>query len=128
MDARCPWRGGRGRSGRGRFANSFYRVTGTTGTGTEIGSGIRRIPCHRFRRKAIRELIGIPFRGRNGTFSARPESNSAIAMYTKTGTAVVAALIIGAGAVTIALLSGLPYEQAQRARDRELFPQIGRSV
>jgi hypothetical protein len=40
----------------------------------------------------------------------------------------VAALIIAAGALAIALVSGLRYEQTQRARDRENFPQIGRSV
>lgn len=32
------------------------------------------------------------------------------------------------GAFVIALASGLLYEQAQRARDRERFPQIGRST
>ena len=42
--------------------------------------------------------------------------------------AVVGGLIIGVGAFVIAVVSGLHYEQAQRARDRELFPQIGRSV
>jgi hypothetical protein len=46
----------------------------------------------------------------------------------KPGTVAFAGLIIGAGAIAIALVSGLPYEQAQRARDRELFPQVGRSV
>jgi pimeloyl-ACP methyl ester carboxylesterase len=49
-------------------------------------------------------------------------------MYTKLGTVVFAGLIIGTGAIVIGLVSGLPYEQAQRARDRELFPQVGRSV
>lgn len=49
-------------------------------------------------------------------------------MDTKLRTAAVAALILGAGALAIALLSGLRYEQVQRARDREDFPQIGRSV
>jgi pimeloyl-ACP methyl ester carboxylesterase len=49
-------------------------------------------------------------------------------MYTKLGTIAFAGLILGAGAIVIALVSGLPYEQAQRARDRELFPQVGRSV
>jgi pimeloyl-ACP methyl ester carboxylesterase len=49
-------------------------------------------------------------------------------MYTKLGTAVFAGLVIGAGAIAIALVSGLPYEQAQRVRDRELFPQVGSSV
>ena len=43
-------------------------------------------------------------------------------------TAALAAATVGAGVVVIALLSGLLYEQAQRARDREHFPQIGRSV
>jgi pimeloyl-ACP methyl ester carboxylesterase len=49
-------------------------------------------------------------------------------MHTKLGTVAFAGLIIGAAAIAIALVSGLPYEQAQRARDRELFPQVGRSV
>ena len=49
-------------------------------------------------------------------------------MDSKLRTAAVAGLIIGAGAFLIAFASGLLYEQAQRARDRELFPQIGRSV
>ena len=49
-------------------------------------------------------------------------------MYLKLGTVAVAVLIIGAGSIVIALVSGLRYEQAQRARDREQFPQIGRSV
>jgi pimeloyl-ACP methyl ester carboxylesterase len=49
-------------------------------------------------------------------------------MNTKTGTVLVATLIIAAAVLAIALVSGLPYEQAQRVRDRELFPQIGRSV
>jgi pimeloyl-ACP methyl ester carboxylesterase len=46
----------------------------------------------------------------------------------KVRTAAVAAAAIGAGGFVIALVSGLLYEQAQRARDREHFPQIGRSV
>jgi pimeloyl-ACP methyl ester carboxylesterase len=50
------------------------------------------------------------------------------AMYAKLRTAAIAASIIGAGVFAIALVSGLLYEQAQRARDRERFPQIGRSV
>jgi pimeloyl-ACP methyl ester carboxylesterase len=49
-------------------------------------------------------------------------------MYTKLGTVAFAGLIIGAAAIAIAIVSGLPYEQTQRARDRELFPQVGRSV
>jgi pimeloyl-ACP methyl ester carboxylesterase len=49
-------------------------------------------------------------------------------MYAKLRTAAVATAIIGAGVLAIALVSGLLYEQAQRARDREHFPQIGRSV
>jgi pimeloyl-ACP methyl ester carboxylesterase len=49
-------------------------------------------------------------------------------MNTKTGTVLVATLIIAAAVLAIALVSGLPYEQAQRVRDRERFPQIGRSV
>ncbi len=49
-------------------------------------------------------------------------------MHTKLGTAAVAALVIGASAMVIALVTGVPHEQAQRARDRQLFPQVGRSV
>jgi pimeloyl-ACP methyl ester carboxylesterase len=49
-------------------------------------------------------------------------------MASKLKTAAVAGSIIGAGALVIAIASGLLYEQAQRARDRELFPQIGRST
>jgi pimeloyl-ACP methyl ester carboxylesterase len=49
-------------------------------------------------------------------------------MYAKLRTAAIAASIIGAGVFAIALVSGLLYEQVQRARDREQFPQIGRSV
>jgi pimeloyl-ACP methyl ester carboxylesterase len=43
-------------------------------------------------------------------------------------TVIVAALLIAAGALAIALLSGLRYEQTQRARDRSDFPQVGRFV
>ena len=49
-------------------------------------------------------------------------------MGSKLRTAAVAVLIVGAAAFLIALASGLLYEQIQRGRDRELFPQIGRSV
>ncbi len=49
-------------------------------------------------------------------------------MYTKLRTVAFAGLIIGAGAIAIALVSRLSHEQTQRARDRELFPQVGRSV
>jgi pimeloyl-ACP methyl ester carboxylesterase len=49
-------------------------------------------------------------------------------MDSKLRTAAVAGLIIGAGAFVIAVASGILYEQAQRSRDRELFPRIGRSV
>ena len=49
-------------------------------------------------------------------------------MSAKLRTAALAAATIGAGVFAIALVSGLLYEQAQRARDREHFPQIGRSV
>jgi pimeloyl-ACP methyl ester carboxylesterase len=49
-------------------------------------------------------------------------------MYAKLRTAAIATSIIGAGVFAIALVSGLLYEQVQRARDREQFPQIGRSV
>ena len=43
-------------------------------------------------------------------------------------TAAVTGLIIGVAAFVIAVGSGLLYEQAQRVRDREFFPQIGRST
>jgi pimeloyl-ACP methyl ester carboxylesterase len=49
-------------------------------------------------------------------------------MSAKLRTAAIAASIIGAGVLAISLVSGLLYEQVQRARDREQFPQIGRSV
>ncbi len=49
-------------------------------------------------------------------------------MYAKLRTAALGAAIIGAGVFAIALVSGFLYEQGQRARDREHFPQIGRSV
>jgi len=49
-------------------------------------------------------------------------------MASKLRTAALAGLIVGAGAFVISVASGLLYEQAQRARDRELFPQIGRST
>jgi hypothetical protein len=42
--------------------------------------------------------------------------------------AALAVAIAGAGIVTLALVSGLLYEQTQRARDRERYPQIGRSI
>jgi pimeloyl-ACP methyl ester carboxylesterase len=37
-------------------------------------------------------------------------------------------LLFGAGIFGIGLVSGLLFEQTQRARDRERFPQVGRSV
>jgi hypothetical protein len=49
-------------------------------------------------------------------------------MTAKVWTAARAALIFGVGIFVIGLVSGLLYEQAQRARDREHFPQVGRSV
>jgi hypothetical protein len=49
-------------------------------------------------------------------------------MTAKVWTAARAALILGAGIFVIGLVSGLLYGQAQRARDREHFPQVGRSV
>jgi len=49
-------------------------------------------------------------------------------MHAKLRAAALATLIIGAGAFAIGLVSGLVYEQSQRARDRERFPQVGRSV
>src|SRR5438270_1664087 len=49
-------------------------------------------------------------------------------MTARVWTAARAALLVGAGIVVMGLVSGLLYEQAQRARDRERFPQVGRSV
>ena len=43
-------------------------------------------------------------------------------------TAALAVAIAAAGVFALALVSGLLYEQTQRARDRERYPQIGRSV
>jgi pimeloyl-ACP methyl ester carboxylesterase len=43
-------------------------------------------------------------------------------------TAALAVAIAGAGIFAIALVSGLLYEQTQRARDRERYPQIGRGI
>ena len=42
--------------------------------------------------------------------------------------AALAVAIVGAGIFSLALVSGLLYEQAQRARDRQRYPQIGRSI
>jgi pimeloyl-ACP methyl ester carboxylesterase len=47
---------------------------------------------------------------------------------TKLGAVAFIVLVAGAAAIAIALVAGLPYESAQRARDRELFPQVGRSL
>ena len=47
---------------------------------------------------------------------------------TKLGTVAFTVMIAGAAAIAIAFVAGLPYESAQRARDRELFPQVGRSL
>src|SRR5215469_3532098 len=49
-------------------------------------------------------------------------------MTAKVSTAARAVLIFGTGIFVIGLVSGLLYEQDQRARDRERFPQVGRSV
>ena len=49
-------------------------------------------------------------------------------MSAKLRTAAIAVSIIGSGVFAISLVSGLLYEQVQRARDREQFPQIGRYV
>jgi len=43
-------------------------------------------------------------------------------------TAALAVVIAGVGILVLALVSGLLYEQTQRARDRERYPQVGRSV
>lgn len=49
-------------------------------------------------------------------------------MCAKLKTAAIAASIIGAGIFAIALVTGLLYEQSQRARDLEHFPRVGRAV
>ena len=49
-------------------------------------------------------------------------------MTAKWKTAALAVAIAGAGIFALALVSGLLYEQTQRARDRERYPQIGRSI
>ena len=43
-------------------------------------------------------------------------------------TAVMAVAMGGAGIVALAVISGILYEQSQRARDRERYPQIGHTV
>jgi hypothetical protein len=43
-------------------------------------------------------------------------------------TAALAVTIAGAGILALALVSGLLYEQTQRTRDRERYPQVGHSV
>jgi pimeloyl-ACP methyl ester carboxylesterase len=43
-------------------------------------------------------------------------------------TAALTVFVIGAAVFGLALVSGVLYEQIQRARDRDRFPQIGRSV
>jgi pimeloyl-ACP methyl ester carboxylesterase len=47
-----------------------------------------------------------------------------VALVQRLGTAAIAV----AGVSVIALMSGVVYEQSKRARDREQYPQIGRSV
>ncbi len=49
-------------------------------------------------------------------------------MSAKWKSAALAIAIAGAGLFTVGLVSGLLYEQSQRARDRERYPQVGRSV
>lgn len=49
-------------------------------------------------------------------------------MASKARTAVVAIAILGDGVLTVLLLSGLLYEQAQRAQDLRQFPPLGRLV
>ena len=49
-------------------------------------------------------------------------------MAAKWKTAALAITIAGAGIFALGLVSGLLYEQTQRARDREHYPQVGRSV
>ena len=52
----------------------------------------------------------------------------AVVAAAKWKTVALAVVIAGAGIVALALVSGLLYEQAQRARDQERYPQIGRSI
>jgi pimeloyl-ACP methyl ester carboxylesterase len=49
-------------------------------------------------------------------------------MAAKWKTAALAVAIAGAGVFALALVSGLLYEQTQRAHDRVRYPQIGRSI
>jgi pimeloyl-ACP methyl ester carboxylesterase len=49
-------------------------------------------------------------------------------MSAKIRNAALAISIVAASAIAVAVVSGVFYEQAQRARDREQYPQIGRSV
>ena len=49
-------------------------------------------------------------------------------MAAKWKTVVLAASIVGAVVLAVTVVSGVLYEQAERARDRRRFPQIGRSV
>jgi hypothetical protein len=49
-------------------------------------------------------------------------------MAAKWKTAALAVAIAGGGIFALALVSGLLYEQTQRVRDRERYPQIGRSI
>lgn len=49
-------------------------------------------------------------------------------MAAKLRTAALAGSIAGSGLLAIAVVSGILYEQVERARDRERFPPIGRPV
>jgi alpha/beta hydrolase fold len=49
-------------------------------------------------------------------------------MAAKWKAAALAVAIAGAGIFALALVSGILYEQTQRARDRERYPQVGRSI
>jgi pimeloyl-ACP methyl ester carboxylesterase len=49
-------------------------------------------------------------------------------MSSKLKTAALAISIAGAGVLVIAVISGVVFERAQRARDRERFPPVGRAV
>src|SRR5579872_1860221 len=49
-------------------------------------------------------------------------------MSSKLKTAALALSIAGAGVFTIAVISGVLFERAQRARDRERYPPVGRAV
>jgi pimeloyl-ACP methyl ester carboxylesterase len=61
-------------------------------------------------------------------FETRSESNNETHMRARLRTAALTVFIIAAAFFGLVLVSGVLYEQMQRARDRDRFPQIGRSV